>query len=92
MPCGRAFCIAQERFLANFASRARTLTYYYASGVIHVLAVEAHDIVKHTPCLYRRAVGIQFLSLDVVVDGIAPSAMPTGLIAQTVVFIGSHAD
>ena len=39
------------------------------SGIIHILAVESHDVVKHPLGLDSRTVRIQFDSLDIAVDG-----------------------
>ena len=42
------------------------------SGIIHVFAVEGHDVVKHPLGLDSRTVGVKRDSLDIAVDGFVP--------------------
>ena len=42
------------------------------SGIIHILAVEGHDVVKHALGLDSRTVGVKFNGLDIAVDGFVP--------------------
>ena len=38
-------------------------------GIIHVLAVEGHDVIEHALGLDSRAVGVKLYSANIVVDG-----------------------
>ena len=40
--------------------------------IIHILAIEGHDIVKHTLGFHSGTVGIKFYSFDIAVDGFMP--------------------
>ena len=42
------------------------------SGIIHILAIEGHDVIKHPLGLDSRTVRIQLDSLDIAVDGLVP--------------------
>ena len=42
------------------------------SGIIHVFAVEGHDVVKHSLGLDGGAVRVEGDSLDIAVDGFVP--------------------
>ena len=42
------------------------------SRVIHVLAVEAHDVVEHAFGFHGRTVGVELRGLYVAVDGLMP--------------------
>ena len=57
------------------------------SGIIHILAVESHDVVKHPLGLNSGAVWIQFDSLNITVDGFMPLASFTGLIAFQIILL-----
>ena len=42
------------------------------SGIIHILAIERHDVVKHPLGLDGGAVRVEGDSLDITVDGFVP--------------------
>ena len=45
---------------------------FYISGIVHIFAVEGHDIVEHALGLDSWAIGIEFYGLYVAVDGFMP--------------------
>ena len=49
------------------------------SGIIHILTIESHDIIKHTLGLDSRTVRVKRNSLDIAVDGLVPLAPFAGL-------------
>ena len=60
------------------------------SGIVHILAVEGHDIVKHALGLDSRTVRIQRNSLDIAVDGFVPLRLLAIFVALLVpLFSGS---
>ena len=61
-----------------------------SSGIIHIFAVESHDIVEHLLGLNSRTVGVELNSLYVAVDGFVPLPCPTGLIAFQIPLFSSH--
>ena len=44
------------------------------SGIIHILTIESHDIIKHMLGLDSRTVRVKRNSLDIAVDGLVPLA------------------
>ena len=60
------------------------------SGIIHILAIEGHDIVKHPLGLDSRAVRVKRDSLDIAVDGFVPFRLFTKGIALFVPLLSGH--
>ena len=58
--------------------------------IIHVLAVEGHDIVEHTLGLDSRAVGVKFYGSYVAVDGFMPLALLTVLVTFLIPLFCGH--
>ena len=62
----------------------------YYSGIIHILAVESHDVVEHALGLDSRTVWVKLYGLDVAVDGLVPLLLFAGLVAALVIFVCCH--
>ena len=59
-------------------------------GIIHVLAVEGHDVVEHALGLDSRAVGVERNSLDVAVDGFVPLLLLAVFVTFLVILVSGH--
>ena len=59
-------------------------------GIIHVLAVEGHDVVEHPLGLDSGAVGVKLDGLDIAVDGLVPLALLAVLVTFPVVLLCGH--
>ena len=56
--------------------------------IIHIFAIEGHDIVKHTLGFHSGTVGIKLYSFDIAVDGFMPFGFFTKGIAFFVPLLG----
>ena len=59
-------------------------------GIIHIFAIESHDIIKHTLGLDSRTVGVKLYSLDVAVNGLMPFGFFTIGVSLFVPFLCCH--
>jgi len=58
--------------------------------IIHVFAIEGHDIVEHALGLDSRTVGVKRNRLDIAVNGLVPFGFLTKGIALLIPFLCSH--
>ncbi len=58
--------------------------------IIHILAIEGHDVVQHALGLDSRTVRVEFYGLDVAVDGLVPLLLFAGLVAKLVIIVCCH--
>ena len=57
------------------------------SGIIHILAIEGHDVIKHPLSLDSRTVRVKRNSLDIAVDGLVPFRLfPKGVTLCAVIY------
>ena len=61
---------------------------WFSLGIIHIFAVEGHDVVEHALSLHSRTIGVQFYRLNVAVDGLMPQALFTERITLLVIRFG----
>jgi hypothetical protein len=58
------------------------------SRIVHVLAIEIHDVIEHALGLYGGAVRIEVDGLYVAVDGFMPQALLAIGVALLIVVLG----
>ncbi len=62
---------------------------FCALGIIHVFAIECHDVVEHALGLDGRAVGVEVDGPDVAVNSVMPlSALAVGVALKVIVLCG----
>ena len=60
------------------------------SGIIHILAIERHDVVKHPLGLDSRTVRVKRNGLNIAVDGFVPLALLTVFITFLIILLCCH--
>ena len=76
MPINRAFQTEKKKSAGAFVLR-----------IIHVFAIEGHDVVEHTLGLDSRTVGVKLYGLDIAVDGLVPFGFFTKGVSLFVPFL-----
>lgn len=81
---------ASNRNLLQICNIFRIERIILCLGVIHVLAVEGHDVVEHALGLDSWAVGVKLYSANIVVNGFMPLAAFASLVSKFVELLCSH--
>ena len=62
----------------------------FGSGIVHVLAIKGHDVVKHTLGFDGRAVRVKLYRLDIAIDSLVPQTTFTSLVALLIILLCGH--
>ena len=62
----------------------------FLSWIVHIFAVEGHDIVEHALGLDSWAIGVEFYGLDIGVDSLMPLASLASLVSYLIILFSAH--